>query len=243
MTRILALTSLSPANHDRQCAAVRSWREAKLKVFSFNHPSEITGLQSVYKHVTFVSVEETSHDRFGKHYVPIHAMCRWAASADAPVLIINADNELRMSPSELRRTRRMTDAGICFFVRQNYDTDRGTAVFEDWGIDAFLFHGRHAQIVPDSFLCMGQPWWDYWLPLTFANQDRPIWAVEFPALFHRNHALNWSWEHWHLCALEFDRCIKMLSSDRSIEACQGMAQKARMELSRLRKIISKRDLD
>ena len=94
MTRIRALTSLSPVNHDRQRAAVRSWRAADLKILSFNHPSEIDALKGVYKHVSFVPVEETSHGLFGKHYVPIHAMCRWAASTDVPVLIINADIEL-----------------------------------------------------------------------------------------------------------------------------------------------------
>ena len=191
---ISALTSLSPVNHDRQHAAVRSWLAAELKVFSFNHPSEIAVLrgQAAYKHVTFIPVEETSHALFGKHYVPIHAMCRWAESIDAPVLIINADIELHMSGAHLRAVSQTCEAGLCFFVRQNYDVHHRASQSEAWGLDAFLFHGRQAHIVPDSFLCMGQPWWDYWLPLTFAKQGRPLWAVEFPVMFHRNHPANWS---------------------------------------------------
>ncbi|HWF90347.1 MAG TPA: FkbM family methyltransferase, partial [Pyrinomonadaceae bacterium] len=52
---------------------------------------------------------------------------------------------------------------------------------------------------------MGQPWWDYWVPLVFANNNRPVRAIDFPVTFHRNHPQNWSWENWGRCGVEFGR--------------------------------------
>ena len=105
---------------------------------------------------------------------------------------------------------------------------------EPHGIDAFLFHGRDVADAPDTFLSMGKPAWDYWLPHLFAARGRPVYAVEFPAGFHRNHPLRWSWDEWLNCAAEFARVTGERNGDGSFEACVGMFLRIREDFDRRR---------
>lgn len=235
MTRetLFAITSLAPGpDHEpRQQAAIRSWRSAGLEVLSFNHRSEIAALAPAYD-VSFVGIERTTAAEFGRPYIPIKAMLDWATQKAVPVLLVNSDIELRLTPFELYRLRLLGDAGLVYFVRFNHDGDLDRATPEPWGIDAFLFHGRNATGFADSFLSMGQPFWDYWLPLGFAALGRPVWAIESPVTFHRSHPRSWSWDNWHRCALEFDRLTALLRGDRSLQACIAMSQGVRAILHR-----------
>jgi FkbM family methyltransferase len=225
---VAALTSLPPGQdrvaHHRACIA--SWRTAGLEVFSFNHPEEIQALGALYD-ARFVPVPETAAPIFGRPYVPINVMLGWAARRGGPVLLINADIELRMAPWEMRRLRWLCDRRLCYFVRYNYAQDMRIGIREVYGIDAFLLNGGDADLFPDSFLSMGQPFWDYWIPYTFAARDFNVFAVEFPALFHRDHSRQWSYQAWHLCALEFDRLFGLLGEDQSMEACLRMSGRVR----------------
>ena len=90
-------------------------------------------------------VERTSAEVFGRPFIPISALGRWAAEHDAPVLVIgNGDIELTLTPVEPQRLRHLADGGLCYLVRHNHGGDRRRAAREPWGIDAFLFHGRDA---------------------------------------------------------------------------------------------------
>jgi FkbM family methyltransferase len=225
---IYALTSLSPAPErvslTRRC--IDSWRKAGLKVRAFNHPSEILQLAKYYD-VEFVAVAETTAAIFGRHVVPISAMLDWAIEKDVSVLLINSDIYLRLADWEMKRVRWLSDGGLCYFVRYNHDGDLLRALREPYGIDGFLFQGRHIVRFPRTFLSMGQPFWDYWIPHLFAAAHRPIYAVEFPAAFHQNHASLWSWENWHRCALEFARITGASCGNQSLEACVDMSVRVR----------------
>lgn len=228
--KIFALTSLAPAHAGaawvRECLA--SWRAAGLEVRAFNHPQEIAQLAPLYD-VEFVPVTDTSAEEFGKHFIPINAMLDWADTQRAPVLLINSDIRLRLEPWELKRLRWLSEGGLCYFVRYNHNGDLAQAEREPYGIDAFLFHGRHAAHFPASCLSMGQPFWDYWVPYTFAAQQLPIYALEFPAAFHRTHPLHWSQQHWQRCALEFARMTGELGAEQTYEACVGMSLRVRQQ--------------
>jgi FkbM family methyltransferase len=225
---IVALTSLSPAPASvpvvRDC--VRSWRNAGLDVRAFNHSSEIDQLRRVYD-VEFVSVAETTMPVFGRHFVPITAMVSWASKHNGPVLLLNSDINLQLADWEVKRIRWLSDDGLCYLVRYNHSGVLSRAAREAFGIDAFLFHGRHALDLPASFLSMGQPFWDYWLPHAFACREHPIYTVEFPAGFHMRHQLRWSWDMWHRCALEFARITGQPGSVDSFEACIAMSVRVR----------------
>jgi 2-O-methyltransferase len=230
---IFALTSLPPAQSSvpltRDC--IQSWRAAGLQIRAFNHPGEITSLAKLYD-VDFIPVSKTAAPVFGRHFVPIKVMLDWAAEQNVPALLMNSDIYLQMADWELKRVRWLSDGGLCYFIRHNHDGNAARAGREPHGIDAFLFHGRDAAQFPDSFLSMGQPFWDYWLPHTFAARNRPIFTVEFPAALHRNHQTRWSWENWHRCAIEFARITGEPSGDRSFEACIEMSMRVRQNFDR-----------
>jgi FkbM family methyltransferase len=211
---LCALTSLSPSpdSYDAQRAAIRSWVAAGLRPISLNHPSEIDAIVSRYD-VEFVPCSETTDGVFGRPYVPIRSMLALAAKLGGPALLINSDIELRLQPWELKRCRWLADGGLCYFVRYNHNGDYGAAQREPHGIDAFLLHGRDAALFPDSLLSMGQPFWDYWIPHVFASSGRPVYAVDHPVAFHRNHTRRWSWTDWHRCAAEFQRMTDALGTD------------------------------
>jgi FkbM family methyltransferase len=236
---IYALTSLSPspAKLAEQRACVASWRRAGLEVRSFNHPSEIAQLARAID-VEFVPVSDTTERIFAHPFVPIGAFLDWAQSQRAHVLIINSDIELNLTPWQLRRLRWLARGGLCYFVRYNHVGVKEQATREAWGIDAFLLDGAYASLFPRSFLSMGRPFWDYWLPHTFAAHGLPIFSVEFPVAFHRNHAQGWSWEDWHRCALEFDRMAHVLVGDRAFHPCSQMSIRVRQEFERKREQLS-----
>ena len=158
---LYALTSLAPAPHDLtvQQRCIASWRAAGMSVCAFNHPSEIDRLRAMYgdDDVTYFPVEQTSEEQFGRPYVPITAFARWAAARDACVLLLNSDIELRIDAAAMNRLRWLSGDGLCYFVRHNYQRDRRRSTRERWGIDGFLFRGRHVADFPQSFLSMGQP--------------------------------------------------------------------------------------
>lgn len=227
--QILAVTSLSPENWKfaAQKASIESWGRAGLRVFSFNHPSEISALRQHYD-VEWVPAEETSKAVFGRHLLPVSVAARWSAMQNASILFINSDIELALNATEMRRFQLLTREGLCYFVRHNHRGNIKRAEREMWGIDAFLFHGRDAHLVPESFLSFGQPFWDYLLPQLFLSHGRTISGVDFPVAFHREHARQWSWEaSWHRCGVEFARVTGELGVDQSWNACMAMTHRVR----------------
>jgi 2-O-methyltransferase len=233
--RICALTSLSPAPHHvaAQRAALQSWIDADLEIYSFNHPSEHDTVASWYG-VDVVPVSRTTAHLFGRHYVPINAMLEWAARRDGPILIVNSDIVLRLARWELQRLRWASDGTLCCFVRYNHDGDPRRAVREQHGIDAFLFSGRDAGLFPESDLSMGQPFWDFWVPHVFASAGRPLAWVDFPAAFHQRHAVGWSWDTWQRCGLEFARVTGVRLDRDDFQACQSMSISVRQAFDRQR---------
>ncbi len=222
--RIFALTSLPPSTHNAAYirACIQSWRDAGMDVRAFNHPQEIASLSRLYD-VEFVPVVETAASIFGKHVVPIKTMLNWANAQDAPILLLNADIQLNLADWELKRLRWLCNDGLCYLVRFNHTGDMAVAQREPFGIDAFFLHGRHVRDVPPSFMSMGEPFWDYWLPHIFASHERPIYSVQFPAAFHRVHPQRWSWVNWHRCALEFARVTGEPTEDTSFQAAITMS--------------------
>jgi 2-O-methyltransferase len=178
-------------------------------------------------------VEETPVDLFGKHYVPIAAMLQWAVDYGDPVLLVNADITLRLAPWELRRLSFLSEGGLCYFVRHNYTGNLEQATLEQFGMDAFLLHGRDVGELPDSFLCMGQPFWDYWLPYSFAQRGLPVYSAEFPVTFHLAHGRGWSWDTWYRCGLEFGRLTGERGEVETPESYNGMAWCVRQRIESL----------
>lgn len=213
---IYGFTSLSPRPEaaKSQNAVLASWLKAGVAPVVFNH---ITELQPVVKlhqlpGITFVGLTESAYPTFGRHYVRVSDMARWGEASDIDpgdtVMFINADIEVRLAQKDLERIVRLTSSGLCFCSRYNHDGNIGGASRERYGIDVFLLRAGMLNLIPDSkVLCMGQPWWDYWLPMLAMRAELPLFGVEFPGFYHRNHKRAWSAEFWYTAGDEVRRIM------------------------------------
>jgi hypothetical protein len=204
---LVALTSLSPnpAAAERQQACVQSWRAAGLDVVSINHPSEWPGLTSYG--VELEAPSRTAVAEFVRHYVPINALLEWITAHERPALIVNADVELRVTPAQLEHLAQLAERGLPYVKRINHDAGDQNATLEDCGIDVMLVHPRLCNLYAESFLSLGQPWWDYWLPYLAARAGVPLYCPAAPLAFHLRHAGQWKVEAWDRCAVEFGRLV------------------------------------
>lgn len=203
---MIALTSLNPSGPlPRQAACLASWRRAGLEPRSLNPTGEADGVRARYG-VEVTTVEPTL--AFDRPLVPINAVLDEVAKIGEPVLLINSDLDLDLTPSARRTFVAATRDGLGYLPQFNCDTDRAGRInvaLEVGGIGAFVLQPRHAALFVPSFLCLGQPWWDLWVPWIIAQHGERLYAPDRPVSFHQRHALGWNEANWHRCAAEFAR--------------------------------------
>ena len=93
--------------------------------------------------------------------------------------------------------------------------------------------------MPETFLSMGQPFWDYWLPHMFAARGLPIYSIEYPTAFHLHHPVQWSWQAWQHCAQEFARVRVELHGEPSLEKATAMSIRIREQFDRQKQCIKR----
>ena len=196
---MIALTSISPkhTNGNNQAEAVKSWKEHGFKVVSLNHPSEIEALKPLYPEVDFIPTERTAEKHFGKKYVMINALLDYAKQAKGDhFLIINSDILLFDKHNVLPGIKQRSEEGITFIKRMDYETDFATSKKYDHGIDAFFIHRKFLDIFPQSIYCMGQTFWDYWIPYRSVEAGVPIFELKEPLAYHKKHDIQYKPEEW-----------------------------------------------
>jgi hypothetical protein len=150
------------------------------------------------------------------------------------VLIINSDIELRWTVGKLKRLRWIAENGLCYFSRFNHDGEHSRGTRECEGIDAFLFHGRDAALFARSFMSLGKPYWDYWVPHTFRQSQVARFSGRISGSVSLRHQNRWSWDEWHRCALEFERVIDERDGTRAFNACLARSRRIRQTFDQKR---------
>jgi hypothetical protein len=206
---MIALTSLAPDAKwlDRQTACIASWRAAGLSVRSLNTEAEIETLRSQYD-TEFVATVPT--DAFTKPYITLNRCLDEVARIGEPTLLINADLELAVTPTQLQRFAAAAHDGLGYLLYFNHDADRANQAREDWGMSAFLVQPRHAALLAPSWLCLGQPWWDYALPWAAHLRGELLYTPVQPMGYHLRHDARWDAANWRRCAVEFARVTGMV---------------------------------
>lgn len=204
---MLAITSLSPSPGaaPRQAACLASWRASGLNPVALAHPSEIAALGG-YGGLEVVPTEDTSVAQFGRHYVRVNAVVDLVVARGEPALIANADLGIVTRPARLDSLAALARQGLPYLLQWN--TGQGLPVVEPCGFSAFLLLPEHAYLFrARSFLCLGQPWWDYWLPYAFVADGRPVFTPVPPLAYHEHHEHRWNAQHWMTCAAEMGRLV------------------------------------
>lgn len=206
-----ALTSIAPnpLRVEDQRRFLASWLRAGLEPVSLNHPSEIPWLAHIYTDVKFVATENTARPQFGKDYVCINAFFEYIRKLDAPALLINADLEMKASTEQLDRLESFAGMSMPYLLQYNC-TSPGVQVLgmiEPCGISAFVAHPRHVDLYLPTFMSMGQPWWDYWVPVMAARGGDTFVTPSAPIVCHYAHPSGWSQANWITCAVELGRLL------------------------------------
>ena len=222
-------TSFSPSEESkrRQLKALRSWKLLKVPIVSLNSKEEIEILKRIYTGVDFVSTTRTSEYLFGKPQVKINALIDYATSRNVSkdICLINSDIEVKELPE--------VKGGLTIVSRYNYIKEHNDAELEPWGIDMFIFNSYYSYVVPQRVYTMGQPCWDYWLPLCFMKAKLPIYQIVTPISFHQKHKGNWNDDTWNLTwKLLCDE--KMVKGKTSIDVCNKINRYAVMDKPILR---------
>lgn len=198
---MIALTSISPKHPigSAQQDAVDSWVRNGLKVYSFNHPDEISVLESQYKNVEFIPTYRTTEVTNGKPLVTLNALFDFAkGQSDEDVVIINSDILLQPCRGLLEyHFATHCDESIGIMNRWDYSSDDLTDAIEYiFGFDVFLIKKKHLFRFPQAIYCLGQTWWDFWVPYRMVQSGGKIHKIRGIIAMHRHHKTQWSQESW-----------------------------------------------
>lgn len=191
----IAITSIAPGhkNFENQFNAVKSWIEQGFHVISMNHADEIKKLQSQFMQVEFVETTRTNELIFGKPYVIVSAILDYLKTREeSKFLLINSDIVIYDSWNIERELYRKADEGVVVLNRFNYETEFRTAKFYEGGFDAFLINKKFLDVFPQTVLCLGQCFWDYWLPYQCILHKIKIFTHHKAFIFHKEHDVQYS---------------------------------------------------
>lgn len=203
----MIITSLAPThkNKENQLKAIESWKKQDKKIVSVNHISEIRQLEKDYD-VQFVEPEKTGYQIFGRHYVPASELIK-VVKKEGAGLIINSDIIIKDLP--------IFGSNPMIFNRYDFvDSMERSTLFKS-GFDAF-FLGEENCNLPETYLCLGQCHWDYWLPITLINKGFKLERPNKAHIFHKKHPLQYSMENWNKTAKIFMAETGMRGSAQSV---------------------------
>jgi hypothetical protein len=201
MAGVTLFTSLPPSTtrivngHDfgiaYQRACIASWIAAGFDVISLNPENEIAELRKYDYPINYL-VSPNPRPK-------IFEFLKEASRSPSDLTgIINADCLLLNYPGFVQGVLSGARDGLVMLERVNIDPNNLLPTGQTClGFDAFFFNKTHAsQLTIDPDLAVGQPWWDYWLPMEFAISGVKLLRPQSPLIFHLDHEQGWSQARW-----------------------------------------------
>lgn len=207
----VAMTSISPkhANGDSQLQAVHSWQNVGLRVLSFNSPSEIEQLKDRYEGIEFVPVHLTMEGVQKVPYVPIQSFIEYAKTHGIEqVMLINSDIEIRDPQGVIANYCDRAKDGLIFANREDHNGDIVSARRYMHGFDVFIVNSRYYHLLTASMFCMGQTWWDFWVPYKFIVAGIPATLTKEALFYHKSHPVQYDNGEWHRMTQHFQWLVR-----------------------------------
>ena len=189
------LTSISPnhRNGDVQATAIQSWIDHGAAVISVNGEGEDVAAYPCVYHVTGA----TSKGLMKAPYVFVSAFIDYAKEHDLEhVVIINSDIVLKDPDGKMKEYLAASENGLVFANRHDHNGDFANPTRYEHGFDVFIIHRKFFDLIPCSMFCMGQTWWDYWIPYRFIRAGVPIQLVKEPIFLHQRHQVQYDQKEW-----------------------------------------------
>lgn len=187
------LTSLAPKNLEIQNQAINSWKELGVPLISFNHTTEIDKVSPHFEGISFIECENSARELHGGKipYPCIMDMLKYIFKQEERCCIINSDIILAGDPFF-----EAASLGKPLVFGHRVDIDSSSLLegqFYTGGYDYFILGGEveHLFLNMRPRFCIGQPWWDFWLPTTMIRKGiRPTKFCK-PLGFHVKHEIQW----------------------------------------------------
>jgi hypothetical protein len=205
------VTSFMPRRIEAQRAALQSWRAAGLSVVSVNSRSEAAAMREHFPDVTFKLIDRPIEDIRGRPFVPIRAIIQAAKESSADICgIVNSDIEFRGDGSFFDLVRREAPGALVFGNRIDAADAAATSGKEFRnGYDFFFWSRENSDLLEETRMVLGLPWWDFWLPLHAHSQGLKIKRVVTSAMIHFVHPIGWDTANF---AKFGQRCAASLAS-------------------------------
>lgn len=198
---MIALTSISPKhkNADIQKVAVKSWTDLGIRVVSMNNPAEIELLREDYKGigVEFVHSHRTMEVLFARPLITINALLDYAKDQQEDhFMIINSDIIIKDVHHMLPGITERMESAVTMVKRRDFDNDINLNKTFESGIDIFFIHKKFLKVFPQSIYCIGECWWDYWIPYTLIKNGITLHKLNEPFAFHKTHSIQYDMYKW-----------------------------------------------
>jgi hypothetical protein len=195
---MILITSISPGhkNFDKQIVAVKSWIKAGYKVVSMNCPEEIKLLKD-FKDVEFVPTHRHNEKIFKRPHVIASALIDYLKDRGEEYnLILNSDIIIHDN-GNTEKIKELSKSGVVIMNRRDFNVsmDEDTKIF-DSGFDGFFINYKYLDIFPQTLLCLGQCFWDYWIPYNVIQAGVKLYKFNEPYLFHQKHNTQYSHANW-----------------------------------------------
>lgn len=161
---ITVATSIVPRNIEVQQSAINSWLNLGFAVVSINTYAEIDFLNKYFPDLFFVPAGRTAEKITGRPYIYFDDVCNALAASNSDICgIINSDIHLRAQEDFSVFVSREARGSFLFGSRIDVKaTEECVGDIYYSGFDYFFFDKGVIAVYPDSELCLGLPWWDYW---------------------------------------------------------------------------------
>lgn len=196
---MIAITSLSPShkNFENQRIAVSSWIDHGFKVISLNSEAEIEALKE-FSDVDFVRTTRTNEVLFNRPYVTISAIIDHLKTIhdEDHFLILNSDLIIKDSGKTTEYLKEISENCVTVIHRCDFNDKLHEHKVYELGFDGFFIHKKWLNIFPQSVLCLGQCFWDFWLPYQCVLANVPVYKLKEPYIYHKRHAIQYTTQEW-----------------------------------------------
>jgi glycosyltransferase involved in cell wall biosynthesis len=193
-------TSLAPKEFEKQKIAVRSWFQLGFKPLSFNVKQEIEVLKPEFPDVKFIEIHRTGKKLTGKNLVFLSDILDYFRKSNHEVFgIANSDIILSIPPQIIPAILRKAKKSVLYSHRLNLESLKSFKCEKyTKGYDLFFLNPKVLTLLPDSGdLCLGAPWWDYWILLHPLLKQYSIRRINDDISFHLSHEVAWNFELFH----------------------------------------------
>ena len=227
----LLVTSISPHNIENQQLAIESWLRLGFSVSSLNAEPEIDALKPLFRDVEFVAAQRGTGAGSGRSPVSFNDAVGFLNSRGSPVCgLIKSDIHLRATPAALQFLMEEAKGSLVYASRTDVNSlDDPTGDICKSSFDVFLFDREILKTLPPTELCLGQSWWDLWLPYCLIRLPGsfPLKFVSFPFATHimnaRNREEGGDYDRY---GMHFARFLDLSTHDALLSQPPGMLRKS-----------------